>query len=233
MSDIAAALAEATGEVPQRLPRHRHALPRDTVRASQVTRILLATAEAVAESGYAETSVAKIVGRAGVSTKTFYELYAGKEDAFLAAYAAIDVGIARMTEAALEQDDPRAMLAAGARSFLDQLAREPAFTRMRVIEAVGAGPRVLRRRAEAFADFVAALRIPLDLARSRGPAPELPDVLLLALLGGINELVLGHVVEHGTETLPELAPTIEELIERVCFSRPSGASLDAFGQAPA
>ena len=222
MSEIATALAEATGEVPDRLPRHRHALPRDTVRASQVTRILLATAEVVAESGYAETSVAKIVRRAGVSTKTFYELYDGKEDAFLAAYAAIDVVIARMTEAALEQDEPRAMLAAGARAFLDQLAREPAFTRMLVIEALGAGPRVLRRRAQAFVEFAAALRIPLDIAGARDPGlPEVSEALLIALLGGINELVLEHLVERGPETLPELAPTVEELIARVCFQRPS------------
>jgi AcrR family transcriptional regulator len=216
MSEIATALAEATGDVPDRLPRHRHGLARDTVRASQVTRILLATAEVVAESGYAQSSVAEIVRRAGVSTKTFYELYAGKEDAFLSAYAAIDVVIARMTEAALEREEPREMLAAGARAFLAQLANEPAFTRMLVIEAVGAGPRVLRRRSEAFAAFVDAIRIPLDLARVRDPRlPEVSDALLLALLGGINELVLQHLVEREPETLPELAPTVEELIDRI------------------
>ena len=70
----AAELAEATGDVPAQLPRHRHALPRDTVRASQIVRILLATAEVVAERGYAATSVAQIVKRAGVSTRTFYEI---------------------------------------------------------------------------------------------------------------------------------------------------------------
>ena len=132
---VAASLAEATGEVPAELPRHRHSLARDTVRASQEVRILLATAEVVAERGYAETSVAQIVKGAGVSTKTFYELYADKEGAFLAAYAAIDVVIARMRAAALEHDEPREMLRAGARCYLEQLASEPAFTRMLVIEA--------------------------------------------------------------------------------------------------
>ena len=168
----AAALAEATGDVPAQLPRHRHALPRDTVRASQVVRILLATAEVVAERGYAATSVAQVVNRAGVSTKTFYEIYADKEEAFLAAYAAIDVVIARMTAAALEHDEPREMLRAGAATYLEQLACEPAFTRMLVIEAVGAGPRVLRRRAQAFNEFVAAFSMPLELARSASPSPR-------------------------------------------------------------
>jgi AcrR family transcriptional regulator len=215
---VAASLAEATGEVPAELPRHRHALTREAVRASQVVRILLATADVVAERGYAATSVSAIAGRAGVSTKTFYELYGDKEEAFLAAYAAIDVVIARMTEAALAHEGPPEMLRAGARSFLDQLAGEPAFTRMLVIEAVGAGPRVLRRRAEAFADFVAALRVPLDAASARDPGfAGVEEPLLLALLGGINELVLEHLVEREPESLGELAPTVEELIERVCF----------------
>ena len=30
--------------------------------------------------------------------------------------------------------------------------------------------------------------------------------MLLALLGGINELVLAHLVERDAETLPELLP---------------------------
>ena len=215
---VAASLAEATGDVPDLLPRHRHTLTRDTVRASQVVRILMATAAVVAERGYAETSVTAIVKRAGVSTKTFYEIYAGKEDAFLAAYAAIDVVIARITAAALEHDDPRAMLLVGARAYLDELASEPAFTRMLVIEAVGAGPRVRRRRARAFGEFAAALAIPLRLARSRDPGlPEVGEALLLALLGGINELVLQHLAERGAETLPELAPAVETLIVRICF----------------
>ena len=167
------------------------------MRTSQVVRILLATAEVVAERGYAATELAQVVNRAGVSTKTFYEIYADKEEAFLAAYAAIDVVIARMTAAALEHHEPREMLRAGAATYLEQLAREPAFTRMLVIEAVGAGPRVLRRRARAFREFAAAFSMPLELARTRDPElAEVDDALILALLGGINELVLEHLVDH-------------------------------------
>ena len=88
-------------------------------------RILIGTAEVVAERGYAATSVAQIVRRAGVSSKTFYELYADKESAFLAAYAAIDVVIARMTEAALAHEDPREMLRAGPVAISRSSRRNP------------------------------------------------------------------------------------------------------------
>jgi AcrR family transcriptional regulator len=200
------------------LPRHRHDLSREAVRGSQRARILFATAEAVATQGYADTSVGEITRRAGVSRKTFYELYADKDEAFLAAYAAVDTVIARMTEAAAAYDEPREMLRAGIRTYLETLAEEPAFTHMLVIDAVGAGPRVLERRAEAFRDFVRVLAAPLELARKRDPSlPEPDPTMLLAVLGGINELVLQHLVEKDASKLPELAPAVEQLVERVCF----------------
>jgi AcrR family transcriptional regulator len=205
-------------EVAMTLPRHRHDLSREAVRGSQRARILFATAEAVAAHGYADTSVGEITRRAGVSRKTFYELYADKEEAFLAAYAANDTVIARMTEAAAAYDEPREMLRAGIRAYLETLAEEPAFTHMLVIDAVGAGPRVLKRRAEAFREFVRVLATPLELAREGDPSlPEPDPTTLLAILGGINELVLQHLVEKDASTLPELAPAIEALVERVCF----------------
>ena len=198
-------------DAPVTLPRHRHALSRDTVRASQEMRMMEATAAVVAERGYAATSVNAIVERAGVSRKTFYELYANKEEAFLGAYAAIDIVIGRMTAAAAAHAEPRERMHAGAREYLETLAAEPDFTRMLVIEAVGAGPRVLARRAEAFGEFTRVLALALD-----DPPGQ---ALLLALIGGINELVLEHLVEGRAETLPDLTPTVHDLIDRICFPR--------------
>lgn len=215
----AVSVAAAGGEVPAALPRHRHGLSREVVRASQELRILVATAEVVAEKGYAAASVAAIVEHAGVSSKTFYELYADKEEAFLATYAVIDEVIARLAKAAAAQDDPRSMLRAGTRAFLETLAAEPAFARTLVIEAVGAGPRVLARRAEAFAEFVRVLALPLRLARTADPRlPEQHDAVLLAVCCGILELVLQHLIARDAASLPELAPTVDELIERACLT---------------
>src|SRR2546426_5647965 len=120
--------------VPLALPRHRHGLTREAVRTSQRARIIAATAEVVAEAGYAGTTVAAIIARAGVSRKTFYELFDDTEAAFLAAYAAVDTVIARMVEAAAAHDEPREMLRAGVERFLETLAEEPDFTHMLVID---------------------------------------------------------------------------------------------------
>jgi AcrR family transcriptional regulator len=206
------------------LPR-RHHLSRDAVAASQSARILVATAEVVAENGYAATSVADIIERAGVSRRTFYELYTGKEDAFSAAYGAVDVLIDRISAAALQHDQPRDQVRVGVRTFLDGLAQEPAFTRMFVIEAVGAGPRIRDQRADAFRRFADVLRIPVAAARAHDPAvPDPDDALLLALLGGVLELVLHHVHGRDATTLAEVAPVAEYLLETVLLTpRPGSA----------
>ena len=78
----------AADDVITQLPRGPHRLAREEVLASQRGRMLAAIAEAVAEKGYAATTVADVVGRAGVSRKTFYEHFADKEECFLAAWDA-------------------------------------------------------------------------------------------------------------------------------------------------
>src|SRR2546426_10159859 len=78
------------------LPRGRHSLSREQVRASQRARMLRAMVDAVAQKGYASTSVADVIGGARASRETFYEHFANKQDCFLAAY---DEAVHRLREA--------------------------------------------------------------------------------------------------------------------------------------
>src|SRR6476659_5078578 len=105
------------------LPRGPHSLSRDEVVASQRGRMIEAMAETVAEKGYAATTVADVVARAGVSRKTFYEHFADREECFLAAYdAAVDALFARVAErvatGAPEGDDWQGRVRAGVRGDL-------------------------------------------------------------------------------------------------------------------
>ena len=52
----------------------------------QRTRLLDATFAVVAEQGYAGMTVRRVCDRAGVSNKTFYDLFSDREDCFLAAF---------------------------------------------------------------------------------------------------------------------------------------------------
>lgn len=210
---------------PVPLPRHRHGLTRAEITGSQRGRLVAATADVVAERGYAKTTVAAIAAGAGVSTKTFYEFFENKEAAFLAAYETIDLVIQRMVAAAGDAADqasagpaPRMMIRAAIAEYLRTLAAEPAFTRMLVIEALGAGPRVLERRRQAFERIAAMIAVPLEQARREQPGlPAVDRPMLIGLLGAVNELCVQQIAGEGPESLPEIAPAVERLTARICF----------------
>ena len=69
-----------------KLPRGPHALPQDVVVAHQRERLLDAAAPAMADKGYAELTVRDLIDRAGVSRRTFYQLFDDKLDCVFAAH---------------------------------------------------------------------------------------------------------------------------------------------------
>ena len=196
------------------LPRGPHSLTRDEVLASQRGRMIQAMAETVAAKGYAATTVADVVARAGVSRKTFYEHFGDREDCFLAAYdAAVDVLLGAVAERVAggepAGEDWRERVRAGVRSYLESLAAHPAFARTFLVEVRVAGHRALARRAEVHARFVDFLRTQAALARRDHPwLPELPDAAYAALVGGMDEVVSAWVAEGRTADLVELEPAL-------------------------
>jgi AcrR family transcriptional regulator len=196
------------------LPRGPHSLTRDEVLASQRGRMIEAMAQTVAAKGYAATTVADVVARAGVSRKTFYEHFRDREDCFLAAYdASVDELIGAVAERVADGDTPnadwRSRLRAGVRAFLESLAAEPAFARTFVIEVRSAGPRAQARRAEVHARFADFLRVQSKLAREDHPwLPDVPDTVYAAIVGGMDEVVSSWVAAGRTADLVELEPDL-------------------------
>jgi AcrR family transcriptional regulator len=68
------------------LPRGRGSLPPQASAFLQRARLLDATARVVAEHGYAAATVSAIQARAGVSRRTFYDAFANKDAAVVAAF---------------------------------------------------------------------------------------------------------------------------------------------------
>jgi AcrR family transcriptional regulator len=199
--------------VPRSLPRGRHAAARDIVLASQRGRLLEAMAQCVAEQGYAATTVAQVIARAGVSRKTFYEHFADKRACFLAAW---DVGteilLAQVLAAGAEVDGWRARLRAGADAFLEILAAEPAFARSFTIEVLSVGEDALARRAEINERFADALAETHAQALAEGAElGPVPRWALRAAAGAAWELTVEHLRTRGVEGLTELAPQIEQV----------------------
>ncbi len=195
------------------LPRGRHAAPRAVVEESQRERLLDAVAAVVAEKGYARTAVADVIGRAGVSRKSFYEHFANKEECFLAAYdAGVDLTLGAIDDALAAEPDPLAAVLAGVRGYLRALAAHPAFARTFLIEALAAGPAALDRRAAVHARFAVQLAAAHEAARAALPAlAPVPEVRFRACVGAVNELVVEHVRVSGPEGLETRTPEVVDV----------------------
>ena len=199
-----------------RLPSGRHSLARETVLASQRGRLLEAMAEEVADRGYGPTTVAHVVARAGVSRKTFYEHFTGKEDCFLATYdTAIAFVLDRVAEAAAQSTTWEERVRAGVTTFLATLAAEPAFSRAIILEVNAAGPAAQDRRRGVLELFAARYLEVNAQAREVDPAVgPLPEPLALAIVGAIIEVVAAEVWAGRSAALGELAEPLGAFVTR-------------------
>jgi AcrR family transcriptional regulator len=146
------------------LPRGPHGLSRDEVQRSQRVRLLQAATDEVAERGYANTTVAHIIARAGVSRATFYALFADREACFRAAYEANAELVAAVMEAELANvrssrgEEPLARLDRVLAAYLAALQTAPTLARVFLVEVYAAGPVAIEQRRaslERFVDIVA------------------------------------------------------------------------------
>jgi len=204
-------LARTHGEQPG-LPRGRASLPRAAVRANHRYRLLRAITAAVAEKGYARVTITDVVCRARISRNAFYEQFADKEAAFVAAN---DWGsglmferIAQRTRALPPAARASERLATAIRAYLEFLAQEPEFARTFLIDVFAAGPTALERFRAAHRRFVANTRRWYARARREDASlPPLPDDVFIALVGAIHELAATYVRERRTAELPRLERT--------------------------
>jgi AcrR family transcriptional regulator len=181
-------------------------LPREAVTESQRRRILQAMVEVVSEKGYPDTRVVDVIGLAGVSRKTFYELFTSKEDCFLATYDVLLGNLLEDTAKGYESNpgSPWAERVAGALGeLLKHLAEHPDEARFAIVEVLAAGPRALARRDAALRQFTGFL----DAGRAE-TSTELPGITSLSLAGGINELLYSEILHGAASRLPSRLPDL-------------------------
>jgi AcrR family transcriptional regulator len=188
--------------VPHQLPSGRHGLHRSFVAENQRERILSAVGAAAADHGYADMSVETVIARAGVSRRTFYDLYRNKEDAFLAAYdAAVARQVAHVRSAYLQESTVRDRLRAGITAFMQFLAAEPELARACVVEVLAAGPRALARRNAAMRMFTEIIE---ENIRELAPSWPVPRLTAETIVGGIHEVVFNRILDDRIDELPGL-----------------------------
>lgn len=173
---------------------------------SQRERILDAVANLTAATGYGALGIKNIAAEAGISLKTFYEHFSGKEDAFLVAYEIGYIKALAIFERAYaaEPDWPSGMRAALA-SLLNFLASEPSFARLAIIDSLIATARTADSSVRSITKFARLLEPGFHEAPERDRPP---DIAIEAIAGGIFELIFHYIVQGRVRELPELAPQV-------------------------
>ena len=168
----------------------------------QQTRLLDAALAVVAEEGLRRLSATRVSARAGMSTKTFYDLFADSEDCFLAVFdRAVQELAGSLAPVWAGEGEWVERVRSAVVVLLAELEREPALGRVVFVEALGGGPRVLRRRAEVL-QRVAEL---LDEGRADAPLAEvLPALTGMGVAGAAFSIVHVRLVEQRPESLMEL-----------------------------
>lgn len=182
----------------------------ERVQEIQRARLLAAMVEVCAEQGPANVSVAHIVARAGVSRRTFYELFNDREECFLGAF---DEGILRASRYALESYDPTAGWAertrtalTGLLSFLDA---EPGMGQLIVVGSLGAGHKAMLRRRRGIAQIIAVV----DEGRmERESGSELPPLTAEGIVGGVLSVLHSRLLDGKQGQLVELSSPLMSMI---------------------
>jgi AcrR family transcriptional regulator len=157
-------------------------------------RIIRATGQLILAEGYAGLSVARISSVSGTSNQTFYEHFANKEEAFLAAFDELSLRAFRVTAAAVAgESDPLRGAVRGLVAMLDHIARDPIHQRLVFVELAGAGPGPLAR-AEAMLDLFVGF---LEPARLPAEAQRLPPRTVREAIGGGIWAIVRQEIQAG------------------------------------
>jgi AcrR family transcriptional regulator len=186
-----------------------HGMPPQRVREVQRERMLKAMTEVVAREGYAETTVRKLLDQAGLSRRTYYDLWVDKEDCYLDAYGVIAEQIAERAAAGFERGEtPRERVRLAVEALAGFCVEQPDAACACIVEGLAAGPGARAKRTELI-EAIAATVAPA-LAELRPDAPN-PALTARATVGGILELLYGPLARRDVKALRDLAGQIGEL----------------------
>jgi AcrR family transcriptional regulator len=173
-------------------------------------RILWALATCMATKGYRATTVADIAAAARVSKTVVYAHFRDKEQCLLELYSrANEKVLATVRQAQAEARRAglpwRDRLRAGIRAYLETLAAGPAVAWAALVEVYAAGHPALALRRQTIDRYVDLLVEVADQLVQDHPEEVRPvsRELLVAAIGGINELMLARLERGEAHRLPE------------------------------
>lgn len=198
----------------KKLPHGPHGMERSAVARHQRVRMYGAMVEAVASKGYAKTSVADVIGLAGVSRRAFYEHFPNKEACFIATH---NIAARRTSQALLHGWESERgwanRLHASCRALLSEIERHPKSSHLVMLDVLGLGRKAYEciRAYNALFErsVVTGFVLCPDGAMCSPVAPR-------AIVGGMRQVLRGRIDTTRWKRIPGLT---DELLDWIACSR--------------
>jgi AcrR family transcriptional regulator len=184
----------------------------------QRRRLLLAFTEVLAENGLVDAGVGRVCKRAGVSRRTFYDLFDDREACFAGVF---ENAVQRISERVLPVYDTQQDRGRGAPRrwrertrdalavLLDFLDEDPALARVLLVETLKAGPVVSERRRRVLDALASALEEGRSDAKS---GAEPPPLTAQSTVGGTVSVIHARLCEGSTGPLTDLLNPLMSMI---------------------
>jgi AcrR family transcriptional regulator len=176
----------------------------------QRRRLLLAMSDLLTEIGVEDATVGRVTKRAGVSRRTFYEVFKDREECFLAAF---DQAVKRITAEVAPAYERQGKWSVRVRSaltvLLEHFDAHPGVARMCVIETLRAGPEVLERRRRILAVIARAVdEGRVEAEQEHGPLPLTAE----GVVGGTLAVIHARLLDGKHAPLAELLNPLTAMI---------------------
>lgn len=211
-------------------------MPREEVECNQRERLYGATVALMSEKGYQATTLSELCSLSGVSSRSFYDLFASKHELFLEMLkAVIELAIGY---AVSNQDLSAGAGGGGAKeweaaarrgfdAFIEMVVAQPATARVMLIEAYAAGPEAMAPIEAAMEGFEWLTR---QTAEGSAERAGMPAEMITAHIGASRELASARLREGRERELPAL---LDEMWDLISSYRPPPEPLRLAGRGPA
>jgi AcrR family transcriptional regulator/DNA-binding MarR family transcriptional regulator len=176
----------------------------------QRRRLLGAIVELVNERGARSLTVAMICGRAGLSRRTFYELYEDREACLLGAFEYEVEQATRIVEQAVASETRwKEQVRVGLTALLSFFDSDPGAARLLVVEALSAGEQTLQERRHVLARLV----VIVDQGREEAKqGREPPPLTAEGIVGAVSSVIHARILDRDQQPLTELTGALMAMI---------------------
>jgi AcrR family transcriptional regulator len=181
---------------------HEHLVPEQRVRITQ------ALVGVLAERGFAGATVGRVVRRARVSTRTFYQLFDGLEECLIAIMdTALEEAVTLVSRELQEADCWRDGVRSALATVLSYFDGEPELARVCIVETLAGGPVVLAHRER----LIQAFRLPV-LQRIEREVTNVPSLAAEGAMSSVLGIMHAHIVTAKPGSFTELLGPLMGLI---------------------